>query len=108
LFGQLKRKKGGVFFLEALMRSGVANKFHVLFVGDMETEMQEWLAAYGKSLAFTVVPFTDRYALLPYYAACDLIAIPSRLKFARSNGFCGHKRKPPIEEAIKKLCSQLA
>lgn len=77
LFGQLKRKKGGVFFLEALLRSGVADKFHILFVGDMETEMQEWLAAVGESRAFSVVPFTDRYELLPYYAACDLIAIPS-------------------------------
>ncbi len=24
----------------------------------------------------------------------------------RSNGFCGHKRKPPIEEASKRFCSQ--
>ncbi len=77
LFGQLKRKKGGVFFLDALLRSGVADKFHVLFVGDMETEMQEWLSASEGSLACTVVPFTDRYDLLPYYAVCDLVAIPS-------------------------------
>jgi transposase-like protein len=30
------------------------------------------------------------------------------LKVSDATGFCGHKRKPPIEEAIKKLCSQLA
>ena len=28
------------------------------------------------------------------------------LKVADANGFCGHSRKPPIEEAIKKLCNQ--
>lgn len=27
-------------------------------------------------------------------------------KTAGSNGFCGHHRKPPTKEAIKKLCSQ--
>jgi hypothetical protein len=27
-------------------------------------------------------------------------------KVPGSNGFCGHHRKPPIEEAIKKLCNQ--
>ena len=43
LFGQLKRKKGGLFFLENLLRSGFADKFHLLFVGDIETEMHEWL-----------------------------------------------------------------
>jgi len=30
-----------------------------------------------------------------------------QLKSARSNGFCGHKRKPPMEEASKRVCSQL-
>jgi hypothetical protein len=29
------------------------------------------------------------------------------VKAPRSNGFCGHKRKPPIEDAIKRFCSQL-
>jgi hypothetical protein len=24
-----------------------------------------------------------------------------------ATGFCGHKRKPPIEEATKRFCSQL-
>ena len=28
------------------------------------------------------------------------------LNFADANGFCGHKRNPPIEEAIKKFWSQ--
>jgi putative transposase len=29
------------------------------------------------------------------------------LSTADATGFCGHKRKPPIEEAIKKFCNQL-
>jgi predicted nucleic acid-binding protein len=30
------------------------------------------------------------------------------LQVSDATGFCGYNRKPPIEEAIKKLCSQLA
>ena len=30
-----------------------------------------------------------------------------KLNFADANGFRGHSRKPPIEEAIKKFCNQL-
>jgi glycosyltransferase involved in cell wall biosynthesis len=77
LFGQLKRKKGGLFFLENLIRSGVAEKFHLLFVGDMEKEMHSWLEEKGEQISSTAMPFLDRYELLPFYAACDFIAIPS-------------------------------
>ena len=28
--------------------------------------------------------------------------------YPNTTGFCGHKRKPPIEEATKRLCNQLA
>ena len=31
----------------------------------------------------------------------------STFKVPSADGFCGHKRKPPIEEASKRLCSQL-
>jgi glycosyltransferase involved in cell wall biosynthesis len=77
LFGQLKRKKGGLFFLENLVRSGVAEKFHLLFVGDMEKEMHSWLEETGDQISSTALPFLDRYELLPFYAACDFIAVPS-------------------------------
>ena len=30
------------------------------------------------------------------------------LKFTAANGFCGHNLKPPMEEAIKRLCNQFA
>jgi glycosyltransferase involved in cell wall biosynthesis len=75
LFGQLKAKKGGVFLLEALRRSGVADRFHVLLAGWMAPDMEAWLAEH--ELAHTTLPFLDRFELLPWYAACDWLAIPS-------------------------------
>ena len=37
--------------------------------------MEAWLAEH--ELEHTALPFLDRYELLPWYAACDFIAIPS-------------------------------
>jgi glycosyltransferase involved in cell wall biosynthesis len=75
LFGQLKAKKGGVMLLDALLRSGAQDKVHLLLAGWMAPEMQQWLATHD--IAHTTLPFLDRYELLPWYAACDWIAIPS-------------------------------
>jgi glycosyltransferase involved in cell wall biosynthesis len=75
LIGQLKAKKGGVFFLEALLRSGVADAFALVLAGWMEPELETWLAEH--ELPVTTLPFLDRYELLPWYAACDWVAIPS-------------------------------
>jgi glycosyltransferase involved in cell wall biosynthesis len=77
MFGQLKAKKGGVLLLEALARSGVAGALHLVLAGHMEPAMQEWLAERGEGLGVTRLPFLDRFELLPWYAACDWIAIPS-------------------------------
>lgn len=77
LFGQLKRKKGGLFFLENLKRSGLAENFHLLLIGDIDEETTEWLEKHQESIQFTHLPFLDRYELLPYYAACDFVVIPS-------------------------------
>ena len=76
LFGQLKAKKGGVFLLDALTRSGVADRFHLLLAGWMAPDMEAWLAEHDE-LEHTALPFLDRYELLPWYAACDFLAIPS-------------------------------
>jgi glycogen synthase len=73
LFGQLKAKKGGVFLLDAFERAGLADEVHLLLAGWMEPEMEARLGA----LSATVLPFLDRFELLPWYAACDWIAIPS-------------------------------
>jgi glycosyltransferase involved in cell wall biosynthesis len=75
LFGQLKAKKGGVFLLDALERSGVADAFHLVLAGWMAPDMEAWLAEHD--VAHTTLPFLDRYELLPWYAACDWLAIPS-------------------------------
>jgi glycosyltransferase involved in cell wall biosynthesis len=77
LFGQLKAKKGGSFFLDALRRSGHDGRFHLLLVGDAEPEMLARLLSIESAASWTHVPFVDRWELLPYYAACDLVVIPS-------------------------------
>jgi glycosyltransferase involved in cell wall biosynthesis len=77
LFGQLKAKKGGVFLLESLRRSGVADQVHLLLAGWIEPEMEAWLSADADGLRYTVLPFQDRFELLPWYAGCDWLAIPS-------------------------------
>lgn len=77
LFGQLKAKKGGRLLLEGLRRSGAADRVHLLVAGLIEPEMQEWLEAHREEVAVTLLPFLDRYELLPWYAACDWVAIPS-------------------------------
>ncbi len=39
--------------------------------------MEAWLAEHEGELHVTALPFLDRFELLPWYAACDWIAIPS-------------------------------
>lgn len=77
LFGQLKPKKGGHFLVDSLLRAGHADRFHVLMVGDLDPEMSAWLEAHAERLHFTALPFADRWELLPLYAACDWVAVPS-------------------------------
>ena len=77
LFGQLKQKKGGTLLLEALRQSGDAARIHLLVVGDIEPAMQAPLAAATEFAGVTHIPFVDRFELLPWYAACDLLALPS-------------------------------
>lgn len=77
LFGQLKSKKGGSFFLDALRRAGRDGRFHLLLVGEAEPEMLARLQSIESAASWTHVPFVDRWELLPWYAACDLVVIPS-------------------------------
>ncbi len=77
LFGHLKRKKGGLFFLDALEGCENAAQAHLLIVGEIETEMLTRLQALPTNIAWTHVPFLDRLELLRWYAACDFVAIPS-------------------------------
>jgi glycogen(starch) synthase len=69
-FGHLKAKKGVPFFLDVLRRSGVADAFHLVLIGEAEE-----LADDG--LSVTRLPAVDRFDLLPYYLACDFVVLPS-------------------------------
>jgi glycogen synthase len=77
LFGQLKRKKGGEFFLDALRRSGRAGDVHVLLSGWIDPDVEAWLAEHGDGISVSVLPFADRYELIPRYLACDVVVLPS-------------------------------
>jgi glycosyltransferase involved in cell wall biosynthesis len=73
LVGQLKNKKGVGFLLDALLASGHADAFHLLLVGELEDSAGDRLEA----VAWTRMPFLERYDLPGVYAACDLVALPS-------------------------------
>lgn len=77
LFGRLKAKKGLVFFLEALLGSGLAERFHLLLVGEADPEAIQWLERMEDRLSLTPLPFLDRFDLIPYLLACDLLVLPS-------------------------------
>jgi glycosyltransferase involved in cell wall biosynthesis len=76
LIGQLKAKKGVRLLLDALVAGRHEQRFHVVLAGELEPGIDEWLAAHPQ-VAFTTLPFQDRYQLLTVYAACDLVALPS-------------------------------
>ncbi|HEX6095722.1 MAG TPA: glycosyltransferase family 4 protein [Thermoanaerobaculia bacterium] len=69
LFGHLKSKKGLPFFVDALVRSGLAEEFHLLLAGELDTPIE--------GVAHTLLPVMDRYELIPYYLASDLMVLPS-------------------------------
>lgn len=75
IFGHLKSKKGVPFFIESLIRSGAADRFHLLLAGDIDEPLRDLLA--GRELHCTLLPAMDRLELIPYYLAADLIVIPS-------------------------------
>ena len=77
LFGQLKQKKGIPFFLDALLASGRAREVHLLVVGDLDPSVAAWFETHASDVSCTVLPFRDRFDLLPLYAALDLLVLPS-------------------------------
>ncbi len=80
IFGQLKEKKGIVFFLENLLRTGLQEKISFLMVGDVEEQVQTWITEHSTeetALRIIQLPFMDRFELLSKYPACDFIALPS-------------------------------
>jgi glycosyltransferase involved in cell wall biosynthesis len=77
VFGQIKPKKGVLQLIQALADSGMAHRFHLLLVGDLDAQIVERLAGLDPIITHTALPFTDRYALMRWYAVCDAVAIPS-------------------------------
>lgn len=69
LFGHLKNKKGVPFFVDALARSGLADRFHLLLAGEVDSPIE--------GVAHTLLPAMDRYELIPLYLASDLVVLPS-------------------------------
>jgi glycosyltransferase involved in cell wall biosynthesis len=77
LFGAIKKKKGGHFFLQALRDAGCAQRFHLLCIGTFDEATMRWLDDQRASVPFTLYPFMERFRLLQYYLACDLLVLPS-------------------------------
>lgn len=77
LIGQLKRKKGVLFLLEALEHTPALDQLHLVLVGDVEAPVLHWLDAHATTVAFTHLPFLDRFELLGLFPACDVVALPS-------------------------------
>ncbi|MCM8530124.1 MAG: glycosyltransferase family 4 protein [Lentisphaeraceae bacterium] len=75
-FGHLKEKKGLSFFLDSLKKSGALSEVHLLLVGELEPQSFEKIENM-EELSYSHIPFVDRYDLIPYYLACDFIALPS-------------------------------
>lgn len=73
LFGHLKVKKGGTFFVDSLVRSGLADRFHLLLVGEMDPS----LTAALERVTHTHVATMDRFDLIPFYLASDFVVLPS-------------------------------
>ncbi|MEO1049339.1 MAG: glycosyltransferase family 4 protein [Bacteroidota bacterium] len=75
LFGQLKAKKGAKFFVQAMSKTGLVDKAHLLLIGDTEEALEQMLEEAG--ISYSLLPFQDRYELMKYYLCCDALAIPS-------------------------------
>jgi len=75
LFGQLKKKKGVQFLMDALQQSALLPRLHFLLIGDIAEQVHESLTA--NDISYSHFPFMDRYELLKYYLCSDAIAIPS-------------------------------
>lgn len=77
MIGQIKRKKGALFLLESMLRTRLADRFHFLIVGEVDDEALGFLEVNREAIHCSILPFIDRYNLLPWYAVSDMVAIPS-------------------------------
>jgi glycosyltransferase involved in cell wall biosynthesis len=77
MFGHIKPKKAGLFFLQTLLNSGYAERFHLLIVGAVSPEIEGWLEMHAGELHMSRSDFVEHSAMLWRYAACDLVVVPS-------------------------------
>lgn len=76
LFGHLKSKKGVPAFVDALVLSGLAGGFHLLLIGELDDVLQATLDTHPE-VRNTHINTLDRFDLLPFYLASDLVVLPS-------------------------------
>lgn len=77
LFGHIKDKKGGVFLLETIKLANLSEHLHLLIIGELDIHTQALLDNEDSLITYTLIPFTERNQLIPYYLSCNCIAIPS-------------------------------
>lgn len=77
VFGQTKKKKGGIFFLETLLASGIIHRFHLIFAGEVDEPIVQWVGQHAHEVSYDLFPFLDRFELLNLYVASDFVVIPS-------------------------------
>lgn len=72
LFGQLKSKKGLDLTLRLFEQEGIAQKAHLLTVGDVPGE----IGTFDREF-WVRIPFQKGDTLIPYYALSDIVFLPS-------------------------------
>ncbi len=75
LFGQLKEKKGTLFFLESVLQARFINHFHFIIAGELEESVIHFLEIHH--FHYEKLEFIERFQLLKYYLSCEWIALPS-------------------------------
>ncbi|GAA4848711.1 glycosyltransferase family 4 protein [Algivirga pacifica] len=75
IFGELRARKGIPFFLKALSESPYCREVKLLLVGDLPEVYEQRLGKYR--MDYETHEFVPQESLKAYYAACDVIAIPS-------------------------------
>jgi hypothetical protein len=79
----------------------------MIAVGTAESPLDEYARETLQRLPLAAATLSLwAYVLQPRFLAQVFAQYRGR-SFANTTGFCGHKRKPLIEEAIKKFCNQL-
>ena len=76
VFGQIKAKKGALLLLETLAAADLAPHFHLLFIGELDQAVHDYLETHPQ-ISASVKAALDRDQLIPWYLACDAVALPS-------------------------------